>query len=388
MKESTVCHVCSADQLQHQKTYPKLPRVASDCVPWRAGGRLASCTNCGCVQNPVDELWHNETAEVYSEYKIYTQSDGCEKGIFLDGKKVMSRSAKVLEQAKPFLNLEKPGRLLDVGCANGELLRCFGKIAPHWKMVGFEIDEKRRKEVESTPNVEAFYSCSIDKISATFDIITLIHVFEHLPYPNQWLNQFRKLLKPDGIVLIQVPDPKKNPYNLLVADHCSHFLMSDLIKIAERADYEVITCADSWVAREFSIIIKPIELGKAKNKNEQSNKRLTEKTSTYPANSLNWLDDIIQLTKSIPINKPRGIWGTAIAATWVYSIMENNVDFFVDEDPSRIGQTHLGKPIISPEQIPEGSNVFIALTPEIANTVVGRWSKLSATLHKPPALHY
>lgn len=386
IKIEVPCHICGAEQLYELSNYPSLPRVASDCVPWRSGGRLATCSACNCVQNPVDQSWHSETMAVYSEYKIYQQSAGSEQGIISEGRKQMPRSAKVFQQAASYLDLSKPGRLLDIGCANGELLRCFGSLAPHWKMVGFEIDDKRRKEVESIRGVEAFASGSLAKVAGPFDIITMIHVFEHLPYPNQWLEDLKQLLTPKGIVLIQVPDPKTNPYNLLVADHCSHFIMPDLVKIADKAGYEVITYSDSWVAREFSMLIKPKQT--ADSKKQEATKLDEHYISTYPNNAIQWLHDIIKQAQALPFDQPRGIWGTAIAATWLYSLMDSRVDFFVDEDANRIGQQHLGKPIYSPDQVPERSNVFVALTPGIASNIVNRWSHLKANLHVPPALVY
>lgn len=385
MNTDIPCHICGDQNLHQLSNYPALPRVASDCVPWRSGGKLAVCGTCKCVQNPVDDDWHNETNEIYSTYKLYRQSEGSEQGVFSDNKAVMPRSAKVFQQAASYLDLTKPGRLLDIGCANGELLRCFGAIAPHWKMVGFEIDDKRREEVESIPGVEQFASGSLDKINKQFDIITLIHVFEHLPYPIQWLKNLKRLLTPNGIVIIQVPDPKTNPYNLLVADHCSHFVMPDLIKISKNAGYDIVAHSDQWVAREFSIIIKPAVSAESNDVNSELD---DEYISTYPENSLQWLHNILELTKSFPKDKPRGIWGTAIAATWIYSLLDEHVDFFVDEDVSRVGKYHLGKPIYSPDAVPKGSNIYIALTPEIAAKIINRWSHLETSLHSPPKLEY
>lgn len=381
------CHICGAEQLKIFKDYAYLPRVASDCVPWRAGGRLGICTACFCIQNPVDREWFLETAEVYSKYRIYQQSSGCEQGVFSDGAALIPRSAKIFQHALPYLNLSSPGVLLDVGCANGELLRCFHALAPDWQMVGFEIDDKRREEVLSIPGVKAFVSGSLDKVVGTFNLITLVHVFEHLPYPMTWLENFRRMLAPDGIVLIQVPDPKQNPFNLLVADHCSHFIMADLIRMAEDAGYQVLASSDHWVSRELSIIIKPL-VSKNNKKQKTQLDGQNKETFPYPEHSIVWLQDIIHLTKSIPHDKPRGIWGTAIAATWAYSVMDQRVDFFVDEDLNRIGQTHLGRPVYSPEQVPAESHVFIALTPEIAHKIVTRWSHLNIHLHVPPDLLY
>lgn len=380
------CHICGAQQLNLLPNYHTLPRVASDCVPWRSGGKLATCKVCKCVQNPVDQHWHAETAEIYSTYKLYRQSAGSEQGVFSENKQATPRSKKIFQQAAPYLKLKSPGRLLDIGCANGGLLRCFGNLAPHWKMVGFEIDEKRREEVEIIPGVEAFASGSLEKINKRFDIITLMHVFEHLPNPRKWLEDLKQLLNSNGLVIIQVPDPKTNPYNLLVADHCSHFLMSDLINIAQHAGYEVVTYSDKWVSREFSILIRPLVSEKLLKPDVPNNTQANN--NTYPEKSVQWLHDIVNLAALFPKDKPRGIWGTAIAATWLYSLMDNTVDFFVDEDPSRIGQQHLGMPIYSPEMAPNNSNIFIALIPEIAANVVNRWSHLNACLHVPPGLVY
>lgn len=385
LSQKTLCHICGKGEVNLFPNYPSLPRVASDCTPWRSGGRLGTCESCLCVQNPVDDLWQNETNEVYGRYKIYTQSAGSEQGMFTNGEKLVPRSAKIFQQAISYLDLKKSGRLLDIGCANGQLLRYFSTIAPHWKLVGFEIDDKRRKEVESIPGVEAFASGSLDKISGKFDIITLIHVLEHLAKPIQWLKDLRRILQPDGFVLIQVPDPMVNPYNLLVADHCSHFIMPDLITIAQQAGYDVITHSDKWVAREFSILIKPISNAKEQVSNTNAN---SGRTASYPAQSIQWLHDIEKQAKALPKDKKRGIWGTAIAATWLYSLMDEQVDFFVDEDSHRIGQEHLGKPVYHPDSIPTDSHIFVALTPEIATNIVNRWSHLPATLHVPPSLVY
>ncbi|MEZ4731850.1 MAG: methyltransferase domain-containing protein [Caldilineaceae bacterium] len=39
-----------------------------------------------------------------------------------------------------------------------------------------------------------------------FDVITAFQVFEHLPYPQENLQHLHKMLRPDGIVLIEVPN--------------------------------------------------------------------------------------------------------------------------------------------------------------------------------------
>lgn len=383
------CHICNENSLKYFNEYPILPRVASDCTSWPPGGKLAVCMKCHCVQNPVDTDWEKQTNAIYNRYDIYQQSAGMEQSFFMGDNYAESRSSKIFNKLGSIKKIGEEGRLLDIGCANGALLREFNRVAPKWKLVGFEIDDKRKKEVESIPSVESFFSGSIEKIDSQFDIITLIHVFEHLAYPEKWLRNLGKLLKPNGFIIIQVPDPMKNPYNLLVADHCSHFLLKDLRNIAVRSGYHVIIESDNWISREFTMIIqqKNVELTNSENIGDLGHfNKVSEQK--YPLKSIEWLDMLIDKAKSLRAKKPLGIWGTAIAATWFASLVDFEPDFFVDEDPNRIGEQHLDKPIYSPEEIPQGSYLFIALTPDIAKNIIKRWSHLDIELEGPPELNY
>jgi hypothetical protein len=54
----------------------------------------------------------------------------------------------------------------------------------------------------------------------------------------------------------------------------------------------------------------------------------------------------------------------------------DRVEFFVDEDPHRIGQTYLGKPVVAPATVASGSTVFLALAPTLAGAIRERLSHL------------
>jgi hypothetical protein len=49
------------------------------------------------------------------------------------------------------------------------------------------------------------------------------------------------------------------------------------------------------------------------------------------------------------------------------------VEFFVDEDPSRIRAKHLGIPIISPDDAAEGSDVFVGMAPAVSKRLAGKY---------------
>jgi hypothetical protein len=60
--------------------------------------------------------------------------------------------------------------------------------------------------------------------------------------------------------------------------------------------------------------------------------------------------------------------------------------FFVDEDPNRVGREFMGKPILHPDQVARGQDVFVALPPALAGQVSRRLHARGAPFvcHVPP----
>ena len=105
------------------------------------------------------------------------------------------------------------------------------------------------------------------------------------------------------------------------------------------------------------------------------------------AKAIAWLKDFIDCArKSAAGPAPFGLFGTAIAATWLWPAVSERVQFFVEEDPNRIGRTHMGRPILSPAQAPSGAVVFLALVPSIASSIRERLKYLPIDFRTPPRM--
>ena len=191
------CHICGHSHLDIFKKYSRFHRVTSDCKPWAQGGNLAICPSCGCVQKLIGAAWQSETDQIYQEYTIYYQSGGEEQATFEQESGLSSsRSEKILKSVNLALSFPDHGKLLDIGCGNGALLRHFNQIFPQWKLSGTELNEKYKKIVESIPNVESLYICDDpDPIKNTFDCITMVHVLEHIIHPEKFLEKICGKLK-------------------------------------------------------------------------------------------------------------------------------------------------------------------------------------------------
>lgn len=98
------------------------------------------------------------------------------------------------------------GRFLDVGCGTGQMLayqRQFGLdvagVEPSASSARF-AREQLGLDVRAGTLEQAGFP------DASFDIIHLSHVFEHLPDPAASLREMRRILSPDGMIILKVPN--------------------------------------------------------------------------------------------------------------------------------------------------------------------------------------
>lgn len=103
--------------------------------------------------------------------------------------------------------INKKETLLDVGCGTGDFLSVCKNSG--WNVLGVEPDEGARSIANQKVGGKVFGLDQLQKLEPnTFDIITLWHVLEHLPEPEKDIAVFKKLLKPEGVLIIAVPNYK------------------------------------------------------------------------------------------------------------------------------------------------------------------------------------
>jgi 2-polyprenyl-3-methyl-5-hydroxy-6-metoxy-1,4-benzoquinol methylase len=361
------CHNCAAAISARAVGFEKLRRVTSDCKPWKPGGQLLKCDGCGLVQANADVKWRDESTDIYNEYEIYHQSAGAEQTVFDQQTGAgLLRSEAICRGLENFHEVNPTGRLLDIGCGNGSLIKAFGMAFPGWTFCGTEFDNRHRRSVEALQRVEYFHNGDVSEVEGLFDLISLNHVLEHVMNPAGLLQKVHHKLSEEGLLIIQVPDCEVNPFVLLVADHASHFSKTSLSNLVCRVGFELLEVGNRWVHKEISIVARKV-VGARYSAGAPA---ISGVCQTFQ--NIDFIFAVIEQAQVLARKGRWGIFGTSIAATWLDTQTGSSAEFFVDEDPHRIGRRHFDRPIYAVSDIPAAAHVFMALPSATSRNVAKR----------------
>ncbi len=194
----------------------------------------------------------------------------------------------------------------------------------------------------------------------------MVHVLEHIPNPINILNSLKRLLRPNGMILIQVPDWTENPFILLVGVHCSHFDLNSLRFVIRKSGLGLRILENQIVKKEITALCS-VQTSSALNT------QLYSSNFPLPSNALDWLSLFLIASKnSIKKNEKVGIFGSSLAASWLASELNYSNNFFVDEDPSRINKTFFDRPIVSISEIPNGSRLIVPLPDPLLSIICNK----------------
>ena len=353
--------------------------MTSDCKLWPAGGNMAICDSCGVLQAIVDSEWRSEADAIYQNYDTRILGEGIEQAVVFAGSQNSSpRSVALLDHVQSQIEIPETGRLLDVGCGNGSFLRAFGMVRPRWSLFGADRDDSFNSAVRSIDGVEQLYTCPIREIPEKFDVIVMVHSLEHIPEPVEFLTNLADRLTEGGHVIVQLPYFLHNPVYLFVADHCSHFTQSSAVDVLRRAGFVAVDATTRHVSKELTIIARKSEAEQPRPADHGA-----PQTVQVVQRLLEWSRSVSNSARDLSQRRPFGLWGSSVTATWLFAEIDGNMDFFVDDSPTRQGQTFLDRPVLAPTQVPAGSRVYLGLAPIVADQIWLRMKDADIDLHKP-----
>ncbi len=96
--------------------------------------------------------------------------------------------------------------LLDVGCGSATLLGLLKRYGFRVRGLDFSSEAAAVAKIENGVEVTVGSLEDARFPDQSFDIVTLFHVMEHVTNPRQVLGEVARVLKPNGVVVLQVPN--------------------------------------------------------------------------------------------------------------------------------------------------------------------------------------
>lgn len=168
----------------------------------KKGYVIKECKKCGHRSTDIKDL-ETHLADTYSDSYFFEGKDGYPN--YLEEKEMLYRSG--LKYTRVISKYMKPGKVLDVGCAAGFILKAFEEKG--WECYGVEPNETMaaygRNELKlniRTGGMETFNS------DEKFDLINLIQVVGSLYDLDKAMQNVSELNRPGGLVLVESWDMK------------------------------------------------------------------------------------------------------------------------------------------------------------------------------------
>ncbi|WP_460622559.1 class I SAM-dependent methyltransferase [Hymenobacter tenuis] len=189
------CPVCGKTEFSNKL-------VVEDKSVSKESFAIQQCQACSFqFTNPRPDAAHIGSYYESDEYVSHNSGAG---GMINQAYKVarfftMRRKVALVNKLAP-----RKGSLLDYGCGTGHFLAAAKSNG--WKVAGWEPNARAREEATQRIGQPLPLLDLAQLPTATYDAITLWHVLEHVHELNDTLQQLIRLLKPDGTLIIAVPN--------------------------------------------------------------------------------------------------------------------------------------------------------------------------------------
>jgi SAM-dependent methyltransferase len=229
--------ICEHPLADRQRLFPARDYVTGDNF------EIVRCRACGLALTfPPPEP--SEMGKYYPA--VYYASTGGKRFpllVELLQKFLYGRRVKRIER----LSGGQRGRVLDVGCGPGFLLRQFQ--ARGWEVQGTELSEQSAAHARQTLGLRIHVGdlASAHFPDAHFDAVALWHVLEHVTCAQSTLVEVERILRPGGTVLVGVPNfgscearlARNKWFHLDVPRHLNHFTVQTLTWMMSSAGLQV-----------------------------------------------------------------------------------------------------------------------------------------------------
>ena len=191
------------------------------------------------------KLWHCQECGLYQYGEVADNSAYAADyhlGYEHHREKKLRTAVVRLNRIAAVLNTDLP-RLLDIGCSVG----CTVEAAKRrgWHAIGVDVSDDAVAYCKQRGlNCHVVDHVKLPFNDETFDVVTSWHVVEHVSNVTETLNEWRRVLRPGGVLVMETPDANCLKVRLKGADyrrfwapeHTYTFTPDSLARFVERCD--------------------------------------------------------------------------------------------------------------------------------------------------------
>ncbi|MBC7807754.1 MAG: class I SAM-dependent methyltransferase [Akkermansiaceae bacterium] len=224
----------------------------TSAIPWRVGVdhllggthryRAVKCLRCATRR--LDPRPDAETMAQYYQPETYARAE--EEGSEV-GKRLDAYAARLAEVSSSSAPVGKVRSALDIGCGDGRFMAALQKRG--WQVTGTETDPAAAKLARRRTDATVFESAMPPTRSEAkaYDLVSLLHVLEHVSDPRETLRDVRERLLPGGELLLVLPNADSieaglfgtSWYHLDLPRHLWSFTPASLVRLVETTGFEV-----------------------------------------------------------------------------------------------------------------------------------------------------
>ena len=327
-------------------------------------GQFLQCQSCGFVR-VESGLNDSVIARHYAEESLYSTLSGVGVG----GQSVEDEARYAFSVAFMKANSCVAGAFADIGCSRGGFIRYLHKHLPNITPTGVDCDLR---------SLSALAADGYDAIEGDVfllpladeqkDILCYFHVFEHLYDVDAALLEARRVLKPQGTLLIEVPDASLyfhaetyvGPmFWLGMKEHVNHFTAAALLHYLKRNGFDLVELTHSAQPMRGEKKYPSLMLLAIKSLDDVLFEIDQGDYTSFPNDLKCEVASMHRLATDIAnvrSEEPICFWGIGLEFFALYGflapMLAGRTMRFVDRNPGKIGLTVDGIPIEFPENVP------------------------------------
>ena len=379
----TACRACArpGPELLHASPLDQTLTSESKLLPGRL--RIHLCPACAHVMSDGGGL---DDVGVFYGQQYDSLLESTESDDLYDlgpDQQPIYRSQIQLDNLSRLANLPAKGRILDFGCGKGAFLARFQRQHPGWELSGCDVSERYRAFVEPLTGPGRFRVTALDRAeppAGPYDLITMFFVAEHLTDPAATLRRLAALLAPGGLLYLTVPNVIVNTIDAFLADHLSHFSTPSLTVLLHRSGLRPVVVSEHHQLGQITLMAEREPAFADRPLDRLGGDLALAYADLVRAGVARWVECGARLAAFLD-GRPATHGALAVYGAGVFGSFlslqagpaRDTIACFLDQNPFKIGTSHLGRPIVHPRDLPSGvTDILVGLNPGRAGAILAQ----------------